>query len=208
MLLVSGSTRTVESLAARWPDRLGHLLTPSNRNSISSILGTGLSWGVDNGAYSGFDPDAFRRKLRHAQGQPRLLWICCPDSVANAKETLALFKQWAEEVSQSGPVAFVGQDGQEDLPVPWEAFSCFFIGGSTEWKLSQAATDLAREAKRRGKWVHLGRANSRRRFEHAKDMGCDSVDGSSASMFGDKYIHKYCLWLSQIDSWGPRVVYA
>ena len=37
---------------------------------------------------------------------------------------------------------------------------------------------------------------------YARDIGCDSVDGSSASMFGDRYIHKFCSWLSQLDAQG------
>jgi hypothetical protein len=198
-LLVSGSTRSVAGLAPSWPDRLGHLLTPSNRNSMAAILKTGLSWAVDNGAYSGFDPVAFRRLLRKVAGQPRLLWIACPDVVADARGTIALFREWEEKVRQAGPIAFILQDGQEDLPIP-EA-DAYFIGGSTGWKLSEAAADVATEAKWRGcgAWLHMGRVNSRRRMEVAADLGCDSIDGSSASMYGDTYIHKYLQWLSVID---------
>lgn len=202
ILLVSGSTSTVSGLASRWPQRLGHLLTPSNRNSVSSLLATGLAWACDNGAFSGFDPARFRRLLQRASGQPRLLWIVCPDVVADARGTLVLFDQWANEVATAGPVAFVGQDGAEGLELPWDRFDCLFIGGSTEWKLSESAADVAAEAKTRGKWLHMGRVNSRRRMETAADLGCDSIDGSSASMFGDKYIHKYALWMEQIESQG------
>jgi hypothetical protein len=198
-LLVSGSTRTVAKLAHRWPDRLGHLLTPNNRNGIASLLKTGLLWAADNGAFAGFDVPRFRRLLRRIAGKPRCLFVVCPDVVGNARATLELFWVWHPEVEIAGPTAFVGQDGAEDLALPWKYFSTFFIGGSTRWKLSQAAADLAREAKRRGKHVHMGRVNSRRRMQSALDIGCDSIDGSSASMYGDKYIHKYLLWLNQLD---------
>lgn len=194
-LLVSGSTATVRRLAPRWPGVLGHLLTPTNRNAVVSLLATGLPWGCDNGAFSSFDPVRYRRFLARVRGQPRCLWVVAPDRVGDARATLALFREWAEEVRAAGqPVAFVGQDGQEDLEVPWQEIDAWFVGGSTRWKLSQAAADLDGEARRRGKWVHMGRVNSRRRLEVAHARGADSVDGSSMSMYGDKYIHQFCAW--------------
>jgi hypothetical protein len=227
MLLVSGSTRSVGALADGWPDHLGHLVTPKNRNSIESLLSTGLSWAVDNGAFSGFDPESFRRLLGRVRGRPRLLWVACPDVVGDCHGTLASFEQWQGEVAEAGPVAFVAQNGQERLSLPWDRFDCLFIGGSkecagcrfvrpkesrddhcphcgrelTEWKLSNAAWDLGQEAKRRRKWLHLGRVNSRRRLRYAWSMNADSTDGSSASMFGDKYIHKYLKWQAEMLSW-------
>ena len=200
MLLVSGTTRSVGKLAQSHPRRLGHLLTPRNRNSVASVLATGLHWAIDNGAFSGFDATAFRRLLDRAAGQPRLLWVVCPDVVADADATLRLFDEWQSQLKATGvPVAFVGQDGQEDLQLPWERFDCLFIGGSTKWKLSAAAGDLAIEAKQRRKWVHMGRVNSLRRMRVAQLMQSDSIDGSSASMFGDKYIHKYLQWIEMLD---------
>lgn len=139
--------------------------------------------------------------LRHITGQPRCLFVVCPDRVGDAKTTLAMFDAWRQEVRQCGqPIAFVGQDGIEDLPIPWDLFDAWFIGGSTRWKLSQASADLASEAKVRGKWLHMGRVNSNRRLTAAYYMGCNSVDGSSASMFGDKYIHRYCAWIDHLHT--------
>ncbi len=194
MLLVSGSTRSV----SRANGSLGLLVTPSNGNSVASLVKTGLPWAVDNGAFSGFDPLAFRRLLGRCAGQPRLLWIVCPDVVGDARATAERFEEWRAEVAQAGPVAYVGQDGQEDFAPPWERFESFFIGGSTRWKLSAAAAGLAAEARSRGKWLHMGRVNSRRRMTIASDLGCDSIDGSSASRWGDKYLWKYLLWLRQL----------
>jgi hypothetical protein len=198
--LVSGSTVSVSRLAQRWPNRLGHLLTPANRNSPVALLATGLPWALDNGAYSHFDPERFRFRLRQVTGLPRCLFVVCPDVVADATATLALFTEWHDEVAATGqPVALAGQDGAEDLEMPWDQFGAWFIGGSTKWKLSQASADLAGEARRRGKYVHMGRVNSNRRMRAAEAMGCDSVDGSSASMYGDKYIHRYCAFLQQLS---------
>ena len=205
LLLVSGSTRTVGELSLKWPNHLGHLVTPSNRSSIGSLLKTGLFWAVDNGAFSGLDPVRFRRLLRRVAQHSRCLFIVCPDVVGDAKETLRLFDEWEEEVRATGqPVAFVGQDGAENLDLPWDRFECFFVGGrkperGREWKLSRAASDLCHEAKRRGKWVHVGRVNSLRRMRAVFEGNmADSVDGSSASMFGDTYIRKYLEWIAGI----------
>lgn len=198
MLLVSGSTATVRRLAERWPDRLGLLLTPANRNSVGSVLKTGLPWAVDNGAFSGFDAARFRSLLRRVTGKPRCLFVVCPDRVGDARGTARLHDLWRFEVTATGQaVAYVLQDGQEDFALP--PAEAYFIGGSTRWKLSEAAADLAGEAKRRGAWLHMGRVNSLRRMEVAADMGCDSIDGSSASMYGDKYIHRYLQWLGRIE---------
>lgn len=188
-LLVSGNTRQVRELALRFPDHLGHLLTPRNTNRGAVVRGL-LPFGADNGAFHGLEPERFRRLLNvvrtHLQ---RCLWVVCPDVVADALATIRQFGQWYEEMRSVGvPLAFVGQDGAENLDLPWDAFDAWFIGGSTAWKLSRASADLAAEAKRRGKWVHMGRVNSMRRLRIALRFGCDSCDGSSYSRFHHRTI--------------------
>ncbi len=202
IMLVSGSTRTVRSLSVRWggpTPRLGHLLTPANRNGMASLLATGLLWAADNGAFSGLDEAKFRRMLAKIAGQPRCLFLVVPDVVGNAQATHFQFEQWWDECHDTGqPLAYVGQDGAEHMDIPWGQFQAFFVGGSTAWKLSAAAGDLCAEAKRRGKHVHMGRVNSLRRMDVAAAMGCDSIDGSSASMYGDRYIHRFCAELDRL----------
>lgn len=168
---------------------MGHLLTPGNGNSIEALTKTGLPIGVDNGAFGIFDPMAFRRLLKKVKGQP-ILWIACPDKVTEARETTRLFEEWKNEVAEAGPVAFVGQDGQEDLETPWIEFDCLFVGGSTKWKLSVHAGDLMQEAKKRGKLVHVGRVNSLRRIDFALDAGADSIDGSCFSRWSNVFLER------------------
>ncbi len=199
-LLVNGVGPTLRGLLGRWRDRLGCLMSPAAGNSMASVLDTGLPWAADNGAFGEFDPEAFRRMLARIAHQPRCLWVACPDVVGDASATLALFGRWHEEVRAAGqPVALVGQDGADAGKVPWGAFDAYFIGGTTGWKLSQASADLALAARRRGKAVHMGRVNSRRRMVAAHQMGCGTLDGSSASWFGATYIERYCVWLGQIE---------
>ena len=46
--------------------------------------------------------------------------------------------------------ALVAQDGLECCVIPWDAFDVLFVGGTTQWKLSDPAYVLVREAK--GSW--------------------------------------------------------
>lgn len=197
-LLVSGCTATVRELTPRWPDRLGHLISPSNGNSLKTMLSSGLPFGCDNDCFVGFDEAKYRRFLKKMAGAPRCLFATAPDVVADAKATMASFPWWKPVIESAGlPVALVGQDGVEDLDIPWDDFSAWFVGGSTEWKMSQASADLLTEAKRRGKWCHVGRVNSLKRLDAAMMMGADSVDGTATSRWGKVYIHKFCAWIDR-----------
>lgn len=208
--LVSGTTKSVRSMADRYANRLGCLLTPANGNSVESVVGVGLPWAVDNGAFSGFDADKFTTLLDRIAGQPRLLWVACPDVVADWRGTLKLFGQWHPEIYDRGLlVAYVIQDGQPRRQLPLgHGIAAVFIGGTTAFKLSAEAEMLARAAKDAGKLVHMGRVNSRRRLWHAYQIGCDSVDGTSASMFGEKKIPLYMRWMREFERQGSFVTRA
>jgi hypothetical protein len=91
-------------------------------------------------------------------------------------------------------VAFVAQDGLESLTVPWDDFDVLFIGGTTEWKLGPQARALVADAKARGKWVHMGRVNSERRYRYAHAIGCDSVDGTYLTFGPDENLPKLLRW--------------
>ena len=62
--------------------------------------------------------------------------------------------------------------------IPWDDFDCLFIGGDDAFKESGLIRRTCREAKRRRKWVHMGRVNGLRRLLIALDFGVDSVDGT------------------------------
>ena len=201
-LLVSGATRSLARAVAEYPDAFGKLLTPANRNSLAWAGADGRPWAVDNGCFHRFDEARFRRLVARAAGKPGLLWVAAPDVVADARATLARWSEWAPELRAAGvPLAFVGQDGAEDLPLPWEDMAALFVGGSTRWKLSQASADLGLEAKRRGLLLHMGRVNSRRRLLAAYGRGCDTVDGTGMSKWGDRHLPKFARWLAEIQGY-------
>lgn len=90
--------------------------------------------------------------------------------------------------------ALVAQNGIEDTDIEWSTFDALFIGGSTDWKLSQVVIDLIGEAKARGLWVHVGRVNSRRRYHWSMSHGADSSDGTYAAFGPDVNIAKMSRW--------------
>jgi hypothetical protein len=173
-LFVSGATATVRKHAAS--PYLGHLLTPDNGNT-ESVWGTGLPVGCDNGCFKRLNKARFIRMCKSVRHR-NVLWVTAPDVVSNAAATLVRFRMWAPVLEYYDlPIAFVAQDGQETLPVPWDRIRCLFIGGSTEWKLGPHAASLIEEARQRGKWTHVGRVNSHYRLNRIDAMHADSFDG-------------------------------
>jgi hypothetical protein len=141
-----------------------------------------------------------------ARGSPHsgCLFVAVPDHarkgpagpLVSAEGTLELFSHWQPLITAQYrlPLAFVLQDGQECLPVPWRRIAAVFVGGSTRWKLGPHAADLVAEARRRHKNVHMGRVNSARRGAYAASIGCDSIDGTGASKFRDRRLPEYLQW--------------
>lgn len=168
----------------------------------------------------------------------RCLFAVAPDVVGDASATLARSERFLPLIREYTrfPAAFVAQNGQEHLPVPWEDFSVLFLGGSAEcvpcryvrpvndfvqkhcpfcgrplveWKLGAAARDLTAQASARGKWVHMGRVNSRQRMRYANEIGCDSADGTYLTKGPDKNLPRLLAWVREIDRqmplWGGGV---
>jgi hypothetical protein len=191
-ILVGGATATVRELASRSAfarAHLGHLLNPRSFNRLDTLAKTGLPIAADNDCFNGLDEDAYFAMLRKIKDAGAAVeWVTVPDFVGQGYGTLLSYDWYCDKLDDDPadpqiPLALVGQDGMEGLD--WDYFfgmaACLFIGGSTEWKLSRAAADLAGAAKRRGLWVHMGRVNTFARFRHAFELGCDSVDGSGFS---------------------------
>ena len=138
---------------------------------------------IDNGAFSNFNRQAFESLLNREFDRRHLCrFVAVPDVVASARRTLEVFDYWMPLLGHWN-LAFVCQDGQEDLPIPFEYIDAIFIGGSTKWKESDAAKQCVKAAKAMGKWTHLGRCNSADRFEAAIQWGVDSVDRSGIAQY-------------------------
>lgn len=157
-------------------------------------------WAADNGCFTKGDAFslpaylAWLEKMKPLAGN--CLFATAPDVVADAQRTWDRSSPTFELIRERGfGVALVAQDGIEKMDIQWSLFDSFFIGGSTDWKLSSASADVCREAKRRGMWVHMGRVNSLRRLEIAEQFGCDSVDGNFLGFGPDTNLPKLLNWL-------------
>jgi hypothetical protein len=156
----------------------GQLLTPLTR-----FANKGTKFAIDNGAFAGCERRAFETLIeRERPNRDRCLFVAVPDVVGDARRTGELFRYWFARLP-AWPLAFVAQDGQQDLPIPWEHFSAIFIGGTTAFKLSQHAESIIRCAQWQAKWVHVGRINSPERLTRFEELGIDSFDGSGISQY-------------------------
>lgn len=176
---------------------IGQIATPASGNRLEA----GRTWCADNGVFAGKYPgdEAYLRWLADRQEHAVLCrFVVAPDVVGNAAATLALSAPMLPRIRALGyPVALVAQNGLEDLDVPWDDFDVLFIGGDTAWKLGPAARALTSEARRLGKWVHMGRVNSRARLRYAISIGCNSADGTFLAFGPDQNLPQLLAWLRE-----------
>lgn len=163
-----------------------------------------VPWCADNGCFGKGYPgdDAWYDWLSTAVGfdGAHCRFAVVPDVVGDADATLSRSRPWLRPVADLGvPVAYVGQDGLNPLLVPWDHIDVFFLGGSTEWKLGRGAAYAARIALGLGKWVHMGRVNSRKRLRYAHELGCQSADGTFLVFGPDVNLPKLLGWLEELE---------
>lgn len=193
-MLYFANPSTPRVVAEMREGRLGFIDTPAQGNARPA----GVTWCADNGCFGkGYPGDAewFAWLTRHSADAGTCAFAVAPDVVGDAEATLARSMPWLQRIRRLGyPAALVAQNGLEHLVVPWDEFDVLFIGGTTEWKLGAHARRLIREAKQRGKRVHMGRVNSARRYRYAEHIGCDSVDGTYLTFGPDQNLPKLLNW--------------
>ena len=177
---------------------LGQICTPASGNRVLE----GVDWCADNGVFGNTYPgdDAYLAWLeRRAWAADRCAFAVAPDVVGDAAGTLARSGPMLDRIRRIGfPVAFAGQNGIEDLTVPWDAFDVLFLGGDDPWKLGRAGRALTARARALGKPVHMGRVNSRKRLRYAVRIGCTSADGTYLGHGPDENLPRLLGWLSEI----------
>ena len=149
----------------------------------------------------------------------KLDWYPVPDPrpgmptefcVTDAPETLRMARAFAPFVRWLGfKVAMVAGDGMENMidEIPWELLDCIFLGGSTEWKIGYGGERVAKEAKARGKLVHMGRVSSLERMEIADRFGCDTADGTYLKAGPETNLPKVMEWLDALNNREPDPIY-
>lgn len=178
---------------------LGYIDTPLQGNRRPP----GVTWCADNGCFSDkWDEAKWWAFLeRNAHDAATCLFAVAPDVVGDAWRTGIKSLPWIDPIKALGyPVAWVAQDGQQNQPLPWLGIDVLFIGGTTHWKLGPHARNLVAEAKQRGKWVHMGRVNSARRWRYAEAIGCDSVDGTHLTFAPDANLPRLLSWARPTDA--------
>jgi hypothetical protein len=172
------------------------MMTPAQGN----LLPDGADYACDNGKYGKGWPGhekwlAWLTSTVNRYGPERCIFAVAPDVPFDPVATLTESLPWLPKIRELGvPAAYVAADNEH---VPWDEFDCLFLGGTTEWKIGPDAAALAREAKARGKTVHMGRVNSRRRLVIAMDMGCDTADGTFLVFGPNKNWPRLRHWIAQ-----------
>lgn len=208
VVYLSGAVRP-EIIAMNRKD-LGLMLTPNMGNApdLSSIL-----WAADTGCFTTTVPFSLPKYLAWLEArkphQANCLFATAPDVVGDAQATWERSKDVLPVIRAMGyKAALVGQDGLESMSVEWDSFDVLFVGGTTAWKLSEAAYRLVHEAKRRGKFTHMGRCNTRRRLIAAACGGYDSADGTYIAFGPDVNLPKIVGWLEHLHSHPPMTLEA
>ena len=178
MLVLLDNSKDLTTCEAEIGRPVGQLLTPLTRYR-NRAAEEGRPWAMDNGAFSQFRKSAFMALMqREIANATSCLFVACPDVVGCHDRTLDLFGVWHVRVAPYPP-AFVAQDGCDRIP---EEARALFVGGSTEFKQSPEALLLAKDARARGLWVHVGRVNSQDRYNRWVPYA-DSCDGSGISQY-------------------------
>lgn len=201
MIWLSGALGRILDADRRWD--IGVMCQPTStaiNGQLVQIRRTGVYWAVDNEEFSGkFEPSRWEAWLRAVPRAARLtcLFAVAPDFLYREKQPDGSWRVWGDPEKtharfwQYAPilrslayrVAFVSQDGATRELVPWDDIDCLFVGGSNEWKLSDASVALIREAQERGLWTHMGRCQARGsvggRIGAAHALGMDSGDGTT-----------------------------
>lgn len=189
ILLVTKSLPEIKRISS---EHLGRLFQPRHCNSVDATIAAGIPWAADNDAYHGFEVGPWLKMMGALAGKRGCLFATAPDVVADWRMTRVLWDVYWPLIHECDlPAAVVLQDGCTSIPAEADAV---FIGGTTEWKLSEIARSLVVEAKARKLWVHMGRVNGAQRMQLAASWDVDSVDGSGHSRFFDTYIEHGLKW--------------
>lgn len=179
---------------------LGCITTPYQGNTVFSD-----EWDViaDNGCFSQKWTEA--HWFRWLLDLPRTVrFAVCPDVFDPTggechEATVERWERFAPMMRRHGfTPAFVCQVGATASTVPDDA-EVLFLGGTTEWKLGADAWAIVAEH-RASRWIHMGRVNSKRRFDTARAMGCHSVDGTFLTFGPDVNLPRLTRWLTAAET--------
>lgn len=159
----------------------------------------GWLWAADNGCFAAtFKESKWQAWLEKNHPRAGCLLATVPDVVGDHEATMLRFRKWHEYVRELRyPVAFVAQDGATEKNVPWSDMDVLFIGGTDSFKQGFDSGLLARAARERGKWVHVGRVNSFKRLAYWAELA-DSADGTFLAYAPEKNSVRVKGWIDSL----------
>lgn len=176
-------------------DAYGLMLTYRATGGQQKALDFGCLWMLDNGAFSGNFHET--RWLKQLDSMAKYAATCrgviAPDAVIlsngkfvkgdwqGTKQRLEYYSPLIRFVGL--PVAYALQDDHPYDEIPWPLFDVLFVAGTSEYKESVQVERIAKEAKRQGKLVHIGRVSQVRRMDLT--WWADSWDGTTFK-YGDR----------------------
>ena len=180
-------------------ESLGFMITPQMGNGIPE----GVIWAADNGRFNApekYTDTGYLAWLESRSHSANCIFATAPDVVGDHEATVEMSCPLFKSIREVGyRPAFVAQDGWRDETTPWDQFDALFIGGSTEFKLATGIlAGLA--ARRRGKWVHMGRVNSFKRLAIAKRNGCHSADGTFLKWGAKNNVPRMLKWFRKLKT--------
>lgn len=204
MIYLSGCI--TQTLLADIRADVGLMIQPGMGNFSAATLPLQFRvWGGDNGRFAQPDRWVDGDWLEWAAGLRRYrnncLFMVAPDHVGDARATLELSLPYLPTIRQLGfPVAFASQNGAASDLVPWDQIDCLFVGGSDEWKFSDASVALLAEARERDEWTHMGRVNTERRMTACAGLEIDSMDGTYLKYGPDTNWVNLCGYLDRTNT--------
>lgn len=191
--------------AVAFANDIGILVTPDTRQ-YEAFISDYPGWALDNGCFN--HPDrSVEDMLKFLAGLSRkdAFFFPAPDVVGDAVKTIERSLSVLPQIRALGfKAAYVIQNGIENTTIPWDDLDAIFIGGDTAFKLGPQAEAITREAKARGKWVHMGRVNSYKRLKIANDWGCDSADGTYLRFTGLSGVATIVKWMEKLRAEAAR----
>ncbi len=177
---------------------VGMLKTPN----MGNVVREGWTWAADNGCFNAATYVGDERWFAWLGAQPHrahCLFATAPDVMGDHAATLARSLPWLPRIRALGyEAAFVAQNGATVETLPWDDLDWLFIGGDDHFKL-RGSLPLIEAARARGKRVHVGRVNSRRRFRLFVAAGADSVDGTYLAFGPQANTPKLLGWIREAE---------
>lgn len=180
---------STSNIDTKYRDAIGHIegLTGLRYRALNETKW----WCLDNSVFTGKFEESkwltFQEKL--LPWKDKCFFVTVPDVVGDFKSTLKQYKHYRKMV-KNYPVALVSQDGIKDFKnkIPWDDLDFIFVGGTNEHKLGYEGKWISELAKEKGKGLHIGRVNSKKRMDLF--WYADSWDGTKLS-FAPSYVDKF-----------------